>query len=462
MKKLILLGVFFMLVLFSFVLADLTVTDVNLGGDNQERTFDDDEPVYADEKNFTITNNGNSTVTGINISSNAASEYNVTFSGFTAGFNLTNGSSKTITVEAIVPEDFDAVDDEGREEAMDIGDIIVTSSASNATADLFMQAENMLIIDEVTIEWDDKDEEVDDGDSIDEVKPGDTITMTIVVENLYDDSGNYDFDIEDIEIQLESSDDDEVDFDDDNKDIGDIDGEEDTEETFNIEVEEDAEGDYTITIMVTGEDENEALHGAYMEFEIEVEREDEDIRIMTAELIPESVSCDRNIRLETEIENIGDDNSEEIVLLIESDDFDYRERIVNIDLDTEDDYDKTFTINVPEDAEEGIYLFSVKTFFDSDDYNYDDYNDVIDVMLTVRDCEVTPPADEEDEEEEEEDGDIIVQPPTTPPTGGVVYGQPVSAVEDFFDTPAYLALLAVGGLIGIALLFLAIAIIVRR
>ena len=198
-----------------------------------------------------------------------------------------------------------------------------------------------------------------------------------------------------------------------------------------------------------------------MEFEIEVEREDEDIRIKTAELLPDTVSCNRDVRLEVEIENLGSKDSDEIILKVECDELDYMQKLVNLDLDSEDDYSKTFTIDIGDDAEAGPYLFTIKTYFDSDDYNDDDYSDIKEILLEVRDCAITPPVDEEDEEEEEDDA-IIVQPPVTPPTGGVVYGQPVSAVEDFFDTPAYLALLAIGGLIGIALLFLAIAIIVRR
>ena len=69
----------------------------------------------------------------------------------------------------------------------------------------------------------------------------------------------------------------------------------------------------------------------------------------------------------------------------EGDDIDYKQKLVDIDLDTEDDYSRTFNIEIPEDAEAGIYLFGVKTFFDSSDYNDDDYNDVKDVVLTVRD-----------------------------------------------------------------------------
>ena len=461
MKKLILLGIFFMLVLSSIALADLTVSDANLGGDEQERTFDEDEPVYA-EATFTITNTDNVTnVTGISISDDAASKYNVTFSGFSDNFNLSANSSVQITVKAIVPKDFDAVDNNGNAKVDDIGDIIVTSSLPEIVrANLLMQAENMLEIDRVTLEWDGESERVSDDELVDKIKPGDSLKLIVKVKNLYSTSGDYNFDIDEIELELEASDSD-LEIDDEIKDIGTIDPRDTEEVTFDIDVDSEIDEDtYNLDLTLIGEDENGALHGMTWRVRIEIEREREDIRIKTAELLPETVSCNRDVRLEVRIENIGSKNSDEIVLLVESDDFDYKQKLVDIDLNSEDDYSKTFTISIPDDADAGIYLFSVKTFFDSSDYNDDDYNDVKDVVLTVRDCATAPPADEEEEEEEEP---IIIQPiqPTTP-TGGVVYGKPVTQVDDFLESNAYIALLAIGALIGIALLFLAIAIVVRR
>jgi hypothetical protein len=468
MKKLIMLSVLFLLVFSAIALADLSINsgnDVLLGGSGQERTVDD-EPVYT-QTTFTITNTENATVSGISVGSDVNPNYNVTFSGYTDGFNLTANASQLITVKAIVPEDFDAVDSEGKETSFDIGDIIVTSSIPEKRVNLSMQAENMLDFyrDEVTLEWDDEDEDVEDGEFINNIKPDDVITMTVKIENNYDDSGDYDFEIEDVEIELESSDDNEVDFDDDSYDLGDIKAEDDAETTFNIEVEDDADGIYTITIMVTGEDENGALHGAYMEFEIEVEKEDEDIPIQTAELLPDTISCDRTVKLETRIKNIGNDDSDEVVLLVECDELDIRERLINLDLNEDDDYDKTFFFNIGNDVDAGIYVFDITTYFDYDDYQDDDYNDVQNLLLTVRDCadEEDKEEDEEPTEEEEDEDDIVVQPTPgqTGPTGGVVYGQPVTKTESFLESNAYIALLAVGALIGIALLILAIAILVR-
>jgi len=456
-----------MLVLSSFALADLTISEVTLGGHRQRRSNPDEDINETIQATITLTNNGNKTVTNLEFNKvGIDSKYAIKF--INPPSEIAANSSKDITIQGYVPIDLDATDNNGNKIAVLLGTINVFGKVGNvttntATSNVYMEARNMLEIDRMDISWNGEDESIDDGETVENIKPGDNIELKIKVENLFDDSDDEDFDIEDVEARIEV--DDEFDVDDENKDVGDIDAEETEEITFNMEVESDADEDtYTLIIEVVGEDENGAKHGEKWTIDLEVEREREDIRIMTAELIPESISCNRNIRLEVEIENIGSRDSDEIVLLVESDDFDYREKIANIDLDTEDDYDKTFSINVPEDAEEGIYLFSVKTFFDADDYNDDDYNDAKDVMLTVRDCETTPPAKEEDEkeDEEEENGDIIVQPPTTTPTGDVVYGQPVSAIDDFFDSNAYIALLAVGALIGIALLFLAIAILVKR
>ncbi len=465
MKKLLFLGIFFMLVLSSFALADLTISEVTSGGPGQRRSNPDEDINETIQATITLTNNGNETVTNLEFNKvGIDSKYAVQF--VNPPSEIAANSSKDVTIQGYVPIDLDAVDSNGNKIAVLLGTINVFGKVGNvttntATSNAYMEARNMLEIDRMDISWNGEDERLDDGETVEDIKPGDSIELKIEIENLFDDSDDEDFYIEYVEAKIEV--DREFDVDDDDKDLGDIAPEDEEEVTFNMDVESDAdEGTYDLIIEVTGRDKNGARHGERWVIELEIEREREDIRIMTAELIPESVSCNRDVRLEVEIENIGSRDSDEIVLLVESDDFDYKERIANIDLDTEDDYDRTFIINVPEDAEAGIYLFSVKTYFDADDYNDDDYNDAKDVALTVRDCETTPPADEEEEEEEEENGDIIVQPPTTPPTGDVVYGQPVSGIDDFFDSNAYIALLAVGALIGIALLFLAIAILVRR
>ncbi len=460
MKKTIFLGIFFLLVLSSVALADLIISDVTIGGPGQRRSNPDEDVNETITATFTLTNDGATTVTNLVFdTSGIDAKYAVQFIGLPT--EIVNGTSIQVTIQGYVPIDLDAVDGNGNKIAVELGTMTVDGTGADpVTANVYMEARNRLIIDKATITWNGEDERVDDGETIEDIKPGQDVEVLLEIENLFDDSDDEDFDIEDVEAEIDI--DDEFDVDDDSKDVGDISPEETEEVTFNMEVESDADdGTYDLEIIVTGEDENGARHGERWVIDLEINREKEDIRIKTAEFLPETVSCDRDVRLEVKIENMGSRDSDEIVLSIEGDDIDYKQKLVDIDLDTEDDYSRTFNIEIPEDAEAGIYLFSVKTFFDSKDYNEDDYNDVKDIFVTVKDCAITPPVDEEDEDEEEDDA-IIVQPPITPPTGGVVYGQPVSAVEDFFDTPAYLALLAVGALIGIALLFLAIAIIVRR
>jgi len=463
MKKTIFLGIFFLLVLSSVALADLSITQdsetfVKIGGISQRRSNPDEDVNETITATFTLTNDDvNNSVTGLVFSTTGINaKYVVQFIG--APTEIAANSSVNVTIQGYVPIDLDAVDSNGNKTAVELGTMTVNGTGADpVTANVYMEARNRLSIERVDITWNGEDERVDDGETIEDIRPGQSIEVLIEIENLFDDSDDEDFDIEDVEAEVEI--DSEFDADDDSKDVGDISAEETEEVTFNMEVEADADdGTYDLVITVIGEDENEARHGERWVIDLEINREKEDIRIKTAEFLPETVSCDRDVRLEVKIENMGSRDSDEIVLLVESDDFDYKQKLVEIDLDTEDDYSRTFNIDIPEDVEAGIYLFSIKTFFDSKDYNEDDYSDVKDVVLTVRDCAVTEPDDEDEEEEEA----IIVQPPVTPPTGGVVYGQPVSAVEDFFDTSAYLALLAVGGLIGIALLFLAIAIIVRR
>ncbi len=452
-----------MLVLSAFVSAQLGITDVTIGSDTQKRSnpYEDINQTLTSE--FTLTNTGNETVTGLSFNRvGIDAKYAVRF--INPPTEIAANSSLQVTIQGYIPIDLDAVDRNGNKIAVNIGSISVsgTKSISNTstntpTSNVFMRAINMLEINRMDIFWDGEDSRLDDGRLVRDIKPGDKIELRIVVENLFSGRRDEDFEIEDVDIFVEI--DREFGRDDDYS-IRYLYPRDREEITFEFDVRQDArEGTYPVVIKVVGIDENGAWHGEKWNVDLEIRRELRDIRIASAELIPNLISCERNIRLETNIKNIGRRSTSQGVLLVESDIF--TERITSIRLDTDDNYRRTFMINVPEDTNPGVYLFTVKTFFDSSHYNNRDYSDVQDILLTVRECEtVTPPPVEEPEDDEEV---IIVQPPTTTPTPGIVYGQPpVKAEESFFETKAYIALLVVGALVGIALLFLAVAILLKK
>ncbi len=475
MKKTILLGIFFLLVLATFATAsDLIVSDVTLGSLTDEERYNSEESDIDGivSGSINITNNGTSAITSLTLSHTVPGGYS--FSIGTYSDTIPAGDSIEVTVNAVVPEDFDAIESDFSNHKPNIGQINIqgnngTNNVSESS-DAYMQAKNELVIKKITLYRDSVDGEKlgslgsdEDGlindDSDDEVKPGDKLVLVVEVKNDFDED-DYDLDI-DANIKIRDYDDDDFEFDED-EDDDEIKAEETVEFIFDIEVDKDTDSDdYSFDIEVDGDDDNDAKHGEKKTIEISVSKEKHDVIIKTAELLPETVSCDRDVRLEVELENIGKNDEDEIVLLVECEDLDYRKPIKNIDIEEDETDEETFYMVIGDDVKADSYLCEVKVYLDYDDYEDDEPNDDEGLLLIVKDCVVTPPAEEEEEEEEEEP--IVIQPtqPTTP-TGGVVYGQPVSEIEDFFESNAYIALLAVGALIGIALLFLAIAIIVRR
>lgn len=447
--------------------SSIAIEDMAIGGSSQEKSNPDEDDFYITAtKSVTVSNTGTSTLTGINITNvNVPSKYNVSFSPETIS-SLTPGASTTVTVKAIVPEDFDAFDPDASnpqdDRAFAIGTIKAEASGgASDTASVTMETENKLVIYRLYVSVDDDEERVDDGDSLDKISPGAKIRVRLIADSTY--SSGSDVDMEDIEMMVEI---DEGDIDEDESDdLSDIDAGDDRVEgevefTIDSDVDEDT---YTMVVTLTGEDSYGAMHGEQWEIELEVEKEDEEISINSAALSPETVSCSRSSTLTVKIENTGKDDSDEIVLLVKNDELGIFSKTSNIDLDDGDDYTKTVSISVGSTVRAGSYNIGIYTYFDADAYEDNDVSKFRTVTLKVEDCGSTTPSggsDEEDEEESKDETDVVVDTgkdkedvvvDIVDQEGAAVAREPVEFKRSI-DNSTFIALIVLGYVVAIGIL----------
>jgi hypothetical protein len=397
MKKLYAIGLFLMVILALGVNA---IADVSL---STSSLAINEKPTRGFSTSFTVNNNGTVDLTGLSVALTTTDliGFNVTLSP--SSFNLANGSTpQVITITGNVPEDVNT-------RLSPFSSTITVSGAAitSKTIALDVTANTQLTLDKVKAKVDGKSQSMDPDDKIKDVLPGDKVVFTGDIENLF--TNDEDIEIEDVEIEIviESIDDEGDDDLEESEDVGDIKA--DDKESFSIEfnVPEDVEdGDYDVTLTVEAEDENGAKHSVEWDLTLQVEKDKHDIQITKASVSPSKVSCSRNIKVDVELKNQGKSDEDEVVLLIESADLEIENEdtsIEEIEEGTGDDteFDKTYAFKIGDDVKAGTYPISIKAYYDSDTES-----DSKNIDVTVEKCSAA--ADEEDEETV-----VVVSPPTT-------------------------------------------------
>lgn len=426
--------------------SDLEISsgEILFGGSSQDRD------VYVTEQ-ITIRNDGNNIITGISLellnptgSSSISSVYDADITTSNYPTTLNPGVSMTITVEAYIPDDFDA-----GERLIGTFRAIGTeaSSGNSLTSDetISMQARSYLSITDVEFEI--------DGDSIDEdeLLEGEDITVIVTLENTYGSSGST---IEDVYFTIEDNLW-EVDEDSNEMDLDDGDDEEFTV-TFSLDELMNDEST-TLVIRAYGDDEEDNFeHYDEFEVDVEIEREDDDIRIKTAEFDDATISTMvLSSEIEVEIQNYGNDDQEDVEIKVESlsTGISYSRTIDVGDLDSGDDETETFIISLPSNLNPGTYQFRVTA-------GNDDTSDSETITLTVASSTVISGSSGSSSGSS---GGVTVTPSNNEGSGSVgianpVYGQSASDIQRFTDSKAYTSILLVLALLAIiSLLFLVIA-----
>lgn len=480
LKKTILL-ILSILILCVGAYAELTVTDVTVGSASQDRN----EEASA---TFTVTNSGTESVSVTAVTTSAAAKYEVKFSegasDLTLPFTLDAGASKTITVTAKVPEDFNAVNSELEETAFEIGKITVTGDESGTTvtasATLKMQAKNELRLrkGKATIKGiaGTSTDSFRDGGKVSDLKPGDSVELTVEVESTFPRSGSRETDFDDVELTLEIEDDSDFDFDEDEDDFSLRSGDEETAR-FSFKLEDDAaDRSHTATVKARAVDENGAVHGAVLTFTLDVERDSHDLVLPEATLNPSRVICGapRTVTFIGEVLNRGRLDEDEATVELRVDSLGILEKTGEFSIDEDDTEDVRLKFTVPEDVH-GTFDVDVIT-----NYDLTKTNNVRILTLTVDDCkkeevklpEPVPVPEESEpkpkpkpEEKKEEESTPVVQVPpgvVTQPGQAVAQGVPPARITQFRDSNTYLLLLGVASAVILVLIIALLSIAVKR
>ncbi len=429
--------------------AALTVTAApTLGSENQERGKNV-------STTFTLTNSGNVTVSGIQITSNAAAIYAVNFSG--APTSLAAGASQQVTVNGQLPLDHPAIDATTLvAQAIKIATITVSgtevtngTNATSVSADLKMRAENNLRVKKIRVEVKNgKSQSVSDGDRVKDLKPGDKLTVEVQVENNAARDSRSDFRNARLTVQSDSR----GDFDLNEQDTISLSADsEDTVRFSDTEVDDSAnDGNVDVSVKLSGTDRNGALQGEVLFFTVEVNRQSHELRLDSLTVNPGTIPCegDRSVRVDTRVTNIGTHDEEDSYVEVDAQSFGFKEKRSMGTLNEDDSTNVAFSFLPPKTIKTGSYQVIVNSYYDTQIKS-----DSKSVTIAVPECGVTPtPAPQPN-------STVVIQPtPTVPvnpqPTVPVV-PQPAPRVTpqtSFMDSTAYIIVLAVAGVIILLLL----------
>ena len=434
-----------MIALLAFGASAIQISSLDFGDDNQDRV----KNVIA---NFKITNNNTAQMTSIQLSLGGGAEtskFDIKFKS--PPTSLSAGQSVTVTANATIPLDHDSVDSALKEIAKKIGTLTVTGTVGttqdSATANVNMQAVNQLRIRKARVECGSKSENVDDGDKVENLKPGTDCTLEIEVENEFNsnDRNNQktgDIQFTSLNINVDS-DDNDIDIDE-GDEIDDLDADDQDIYTADLEIEDDAnDGTISIDVTISATDENGAKHGEAFRFRLEVDRLTHDIQIRRLELSPSRVNnCKATTaQLTVSMLNQGKRNEDEVAIEARSTDLAYTEKKGDIELDEDDSTSATLTVPVSKETAEGVYRIDVTTFFDDIAQS-----NTGSVEMTVDECKVEEdePAPVVTQPQEGQQTTVTVPQATVTPTAGQSQAAPKKeSTSAFAESKAYVALLVV-------------------
>ncbi|MBD3313332.1 hypothetical protein GF345_02730 [Candidatus Woesearchaeota archaeon] len=344
--------------------------------------------------------------------------------------------------------------------------MVVILAASAAAEDLMIQ-----------------DFEIDSVDEDDEVKPGETLTITFDVVNVISD------DIEDIEVELwfersgtklEDKNGDRInpEF-----DLNDIDAGDDKDIRYEFEIPwEVDDGDrWDIMVRVKGRNAEDSsrvdFEDTFGEFKIE---KDSHELFVDASFDPETVDCGDHVQLDVLVRNIGTNDEENVNITIINTLIGINKReVVYLDEDPEEDdnyFEETYSFNVNDDLNPGLYELTVRAKYDN---GYEEAYKTI--TLDVANCQFSAgsqtgdSSDDSDDQDGSQDsgtgtsdndstaGQTGTQQPTTGTTAPVNYvpATPSASPKDG-GSDTTLILLIVVGEVALIIIIVLVYLLVRK
>ncbi|MCK4522369.1 MAG: hypothetical protein KAU20_07390 [Nanoarchaeota archaeon] len=194
-----------------------------------------------------------------------------------------------------------------------------------------------------------------------EAKENSDVEFEIEVKNIWDKK------IEDIEVTVTIKD---IDDGDDLKDESDISyldsgSSKKIDIGFELPLKVD-DGSYDVKIHIKGKDQDNNIHKIGWELTLKVKKDSHNVEITKASLSPSAVSCGKTSNLEIEVLNLGRDE-EGITLEIKSEylNIDFKKTDIELGTGTDNDaeYQKTFRLDIPSNAEVGTYPIIINAYY---------------------------------------------------------------------------------------------------
>lgn len=377
-KKITIITLLFLVVLVNSVIAAVEIVDesVTLNVDYGDFNDEDQEEITQTTEQFILNNEGaeNQTVS-------------ISTTGLPAGYS---SEAKEVTVLAnstqTVTYNVNVTHNEGSGEK-NIGSIVIKEGDTELdSASLIQNTTSMLEFTELEVEYtttkdkDRTDDFTDDDESEYEleksIKHNTEVTLTFKYKNIFDDDYDNDkSDLDNIELTIEADDSDlfESDFEED-YDLDDLDANKKDEYVVTFTIDEDADsGDYVLDITLKAEDGENVEYKIEKQLTLEIEREDDDVRITKNELLPLTIkTCEANsFTIDVKIRNYGKDDQKDTTVSVYNQELEINERVENIRVDEQSDDDDTwskmFILTLPDDIKVKSYPLDVFVYVDRDD-----------------------------------------------------------------------------------------------
>ncbi len=408
-----------------------SVSELQLGNEDAERG----EQVT---KTYTIKNTGTQTITNLEVQAltlsgnNLSSDYNVIVA--ISKNTLTVGEEATVSVGVTIPQDEDS-------ERHTIGKIRVkgegTTKSVNKDTYMSLEAESFLKIKEVRIYANGDDEELSDGDTYDQLKEGNKVKLVITLENRY--SSNDNIRIKKTQVKLS---DDNWDIDKESSEITIKENDEkDVEISFTISEDLDEDSD-RIVIEAFGEDEeNDFEHYDKHIINLEIDRENHEIKIVSWNLDRSQVNCQNGmVRLTTTIKNIGSDDEDKVLLRVFSGHLDLNWQKITRDIELDSGDKETYTFNIPvNNVKAGTYYIQMEAYYDSDEKT-DSEVATVNVVCNQN-------TNTNSNKTKNNSSITVITNPTNNNNPNInnntIYGEPVSAKESFRNSNTYTIILLI-------------------
>jgi hypothetical protein len=274
-------------------------------------------------------------------------------------------------------------------------------------------AADMLEISDVRVEVDDDKQSANEGGGSIDITPESKLTLKVEVTNNYD-TGTDGGEIEDVEVLAVLEDIDDGDEMEDEADNFDLRPGRDKTVTLSFDIPLRLETDETFKLILTaeGEDKNGTMHVDEIEFDVDVDKENHEVRFLKKELVPSKVSCSQSSRVRVVLINTGEDD-EDVELVVSSPNLGYDKRDefeLSEDIDDDDnEYEFSESINL-KDANPGVYTVTVRASYNN---GKDDLETAF--ALEVEECAATAPKPEPKPEPVPEPviapAPVVTQPP---------------------------------------------------